>query len=163
MSNYKGDDRLEAHYTPTELIDEMFAMLERNYKGEITEYLENSAGDGRIVDRFDKDYIAYDIDPKRDDIKQCNYMKEKIDYKAGRVCIINSQFTQGLRFLTKSLKECDYVISILGKNSLLNIDYSKVWVDEIQLWRKYDFGSCIADIIIVACRNKTSDDKYEYE
>lgn len=163
MPNYKGDDRKEAHFTPDYLIDEMFDLLKRFYKGEITEFLENSAGDGRIIDRFDKPYIAYDIDPLRDDIKKSNYLKEKIEYKSGRVCVMNPPFTPGLKFLYKSLKECDYVVSLLSQNSLLNIDYSKVWVDEIQLWRKTDFGTAKASIILVACRNKNINDKYEWE
>lgn len=160
MSNFKGEDRLEQHYTPELLIDEMFKLLNKYYKGDIVEYLENSAGDGRIVDRFNKQYIAFDIDPKRDDIKKCNYLKEIIDYKSGRVAMINPPFQNGLKFLYKALEESDYVISILSQNSLLNIDYSKVWCDEIQLWNNYKFDKCKVSIIIVACRKKTSLDNY---
>ena len=163
MGNYKGDDRKEAHFTTDELIDEMFELLNKYYKDDVTEYLENSAGDGRIIDRFDKPYIAFDIESRRDDIKECDYLKEKINYKKGRVCIMNPPFQKGLKFLYKALKESDYVVSILSQNSLLNIDYDKVWCDEIQLWRQYDFGTCKAGLIIVACRNKKDTDKYEYE
>jgi hypothetical protein len=165
MSNYKGEDREEKHYTPSELLDEMFSLEKRFVDFDITEYLENSAGSGNIIDRFKKPYIAFDINNEtgRQDIKECDYIKEKIDYKEGRVCIMNPPFAKGLKFLYKALKESDYVISILSQNSLLNIDYSKVWVDEIQLYRNYNFGSCKVSIIIVACRNKTPNDKYEYD
>lgn len=154
MSNYKGDDRAEAHFTTDELINEMFLLKDKYVDFDITEYLENSAGDGRIIDRFDKPYIAYDINSLRDDIKEVNYLKEKIEYKKGRVCIMNPPFAIGLKFLYKALKECDYVIALLSQNSLLSIDYDKVWCDEIQLWRKVDFGTCKASVILVACRKR---------
>lgn len=165
MPNYKDEDRLEKHYTPKELIDELFILKDKYIDFEISEYLENSAGGGYICDRFDKPYIAYDIEPDehRTDIKKCNYLKEKIDYKEGRVCIMNPPFTLGLKFLNKALKECDYVICILSQNSILNIDYENIWVDEVQLWRNYDFGSCKVSISIVACRNKKEGDRYEFE
>ena len=81
MANYKGDDRLEAHYTPKELIDEMFHLLNKYHKKEVKEYLETSAGDGRIVDRFDKPYLAYDISTNRNDIITTDYLKEYIPYR----------------------------------------------------------------------------------
>ena len=107
MSNYKKDDRKEAHFTPNDLIDEMFSLLNKYYKGDITEYLENSAGDGRIIDRFDKPYIAFDIESRRDDIKECDYLKEKIEYKPGRVALINPPFQKGLKFLYNILEWLD--------------------------------------------------------
>jgi len=165
MSNYKGEDRLEKFYTPPELSSELFSLLDRFHKEPISEYLETSAGDGKLIDLFDGPYIAFDIknETNRPDIKECDYLKEKIEYKKGRVCVMNPPFQKGLKFLNKALKESDYVVSILSQNSLLNIDYTKVWCDEIQLWRKYDFGSCKVGLILVACRKKTEEDKYEYD
>ena len=40
---------------------------------------------------------------------------------------------------------------------------SKVWVEEIQLWRKYDFGGTKVGIILVAARKRKEGDKYEWE
>ena len=114
MSNYKKDDRKEAHFTPNDLIDEMFSLLNKYYKGDITEYLENSAGDGRIIDRFDKPYIAFDIESRRDDIKECDYLKEKIEYKPGRVALINPPFQKGLKFLYNILEWLDLSKKIGG-------------------------------------------------
>ena len=153
MSNYKGNDRLEKYYTPDYLIEEMFKIKDKYVKFDITEFLENSAGGGAICDRFDKTYIAYDIlpEPGRTDIKQCNYLKEKIEYKKGRVAIINPPFIQGVRFLYKALEESDYVVSILSQNSLLNIDYNKVKFDEIQLRKNCKFGDTKVNIIIIGC------------
>jgi hypothetical protein len=165
MPNYKGEDRLEKHYTPKELIDELFILRDKFCDVEITEYLENSAGGGSICDRFDKPYIAFDIEPETDrtDIKKCNYLKEKIEYKRGRVCIMNPPFTLGLNFVYKSLEECDWCFAILSQNSLLNLDYSKYWCPEIQLWRKYDFSTCKVSVILVAVRKRREGDKYEWE
>ena len=83
MPNYNGDDRLEKFYTTKELVDELFILKEKYCDVEIVEYLENSAGGGIICDRFDKPYIAFDIEPEADraDIKRANYLKEKIEYK----------------------------------------------------------------------------------
>jgi hypothetical protein len=163
--NYKGDDRLEKFYTPDELIDELFILKDKYCDVEITEYLENSAGGGAICDRFDKPYIAFDMlpEPDRSDIKQCDYLKEKIEYKSGRVAIINPPFGKGLHFVYKALKESDWCFSILSLNSFINIDYSKYWVEEIQLWRNYMFGDCKVSICLIAIRKRIEGDKYEFE
>jgi len=169
--NYKGEDRLEKFYTPTELTDALFKLKDKFCDVEITEYLENSAGGGSICDRFDKPYIAFDIQPDehRDDIKECDYLKEKIEYKKGRVAIINPPFQKGLRFLYKSLEECDWSFCILSQNSILNLDYIKYWVEEIQLWRNYNFNkdgdgnACKVSITLMAVRKRREGDKYEFE
>ena len=165
MGNYKGKDREEKFYTPTQLIDELFDLKDRFCDVDITEYLENSAGAGYIIDRFDKPYIAYDInnETNRDDIYECNYLKEKIEYKKGRVAITNPPFQAGLKFVYKSLKECDWCFTILSQNSILNLDYTKYWVEEIQLWRGYNFGDTKVSVCLMAVRKRREGDKYEYE
>ena len=160
MGNYKGDDRREAHYTTDILIEGMFEMLETNYKEPITEFLENSAGDGRLIDalksKYDIPVLAYDIhDEGRDDIHIIkDYLKEKIEYKKGRVAFINPPFANGLKFVYKALKECDYVVSILSINSFINIDYDKYEVDEIYIYRKVDFGTWKINVCLIGIRNK---------
>jgi hypothetical protein len=163
MGNYKGEDRLEKHYTPDKLIDELFDMKDRLCDVEVTEYLENSAGGGSICDRFDKPYIAYDIEPEPDrtDIIKADYLKQKIEYKKGRVAIINPPFNKGLKFVYKSLEESDWCFAILSKNSLLNIDYNKYYAAEIQLYKNYDFGTCKVGIILVALRKWREGDSYD--
>lgn len=165
MGNYRKDNMEEKYYTPDYMVEELFNLKDKYVDFEISEYLENSAGGGSIVDKFDKPYKAYDIinETGREDIIECDYLKEKIEYKKGRVTIMNPPFNKGLKFLYKSLKEGDYTIALLSQNSLLNMDYSKVWVEEIQLWKKVTFGSACVNIILVACRNKKEDDRYEYE
>jgi hypothetical protein len=165
MPNYLGDDRLEKFYTPKELIDELFILKEKFCDVEISEYLENSAGGGAICDRFDKPYLAFDIEPEPDrpDIKRANYIKEKIEYKPGRVCIMNPPFGKGLIFLNKAMKECDWCFCILSQNSMLNVDYQKYWIPEIQLWRKHNFIGTSVSICLMAVRNRREGDKYEWE
>jgi hypothetical protein len=165
MGNYLKEDRLEFHETPEELVNEMFEVLKRYYKDEITEYLEPAAGKGRIIESFDKPYIAYDIEPhtERSDITIKDYLKTKIPYKKGRVCIQNPPFNKGLKFVYKSLEECDYTVALLSQNSIVNLDYSKYWVDEIQLWRNYPFEKTKVSITIMGIRKRRNGDKYEYE
>ena len=165
MGNLKESNKEEKHYTPEELIDELFNILHQNYKEPITEYLESSAGDGRIIDRFDKPYIAYDIinETGRADIIEADYLKTKIPYKKGRVCVQNPPFNKGLKFIYKALEESDYCVSVLSYNSLFNLDYSKYWIDETRLWRNFEFENCKISIVIVGVRKKRETDKYEYE
>jgi 16S rRNA G966 N2-methylase RsmD len=166
MANYKGDDRLEKHYTPIELLDEMWDIVERFHPNP-TEILENSAGGGAMIDyikdKSNVNIIAYDIhnETLREDIKECNYLKEKIEYKEGRLAFINPPFQKGLKFCYKALEECDRVIAILSQNSLINIDYDKYYLEEGQLWRNVDFGSCKVGICIISLRKKRGGDSYE--
>ena len=168
MGNYKGEDRLEKHFTPPQLLDAMWNLAKDI---DATEYMENSAGDGAIIDYVikptGKPYIAYDIqnDTKREDIKECDYLKEKIEYKKGRVAIINPPFNKGLKFVYKALTEGDWCIALLSPSSLLNMDYTKYWVEptEIELWPKQDFNTCIMSVVIMKIRLKKEGDKYEYE
>ena len=156
MGNYKGEDRLERHFTTEYLYNYMNTeILKKYYKGDITEFLENSAGDGRMVDYLKSEYnlpvLACDIsnDYEREDIKECNYLKEKIEYKKGRVGFINPPFNKGLKFIYKTLEECDYCVAILSVSSFLNIDYDKYDVDTIDIFKNYDFDSCKTTICII--------------
>jgi hypothetical protein len=165
MGNIKESNKEEKHYTPKVLIDELFNILQRNHKEPITEYMETSAGDGRIIDRFDKPFLAYDIinETERKDITEANYLKTKIPYKKGRVCVQNPPFHKGLRFMYKALEESDYCVSILSSQSINSIDYSKYWVEEIQLYRGFQFEKCKTGIVLVGVRKKGKFDKYDYE
>ena len=160
MPNYKGDDRREAHYTTEELYNHMYDNILQKYHHEpITEFLETSAGDGRLIDFLQKKGYktrAYDIfkHEERDDIIIGDYLKEKLEYKKGRVCFQNPPFNKGLKFVYKALEECDYCVSILAINSFLNIDYDKYEVDTIDIFRNYDFGTCKVSVCIVGIKKK---------
>jgi len=65
MGNFSKIDinNREAHFTPDNLADEMLEMLNRYYTQPITEFLETSAGDGRLLRLFGTtSYLAYDIE-----------------------------------------------------------------------------------------------------
>lgn len=161
MSNLKQDNMLEKHYTTEELYNHMAEnILDVFFKEEITEFMENSAGDGRMVDflkkRYNKPVIAFDIENEtgREDIVECDYLKTKIEYKKGRVAFINPPFGKALIFIKKSLEECDYCISVAGANSIINFDYDKYEIDTIDVFRQHQFENCKVDICIFAARKK---------
>lgn len=161
MANYKGEDRLEKHYTTDYLMDYMDQnILKKYFQGNVSEFLENSAGGGYMVDYLKSKYnvpvLAFDIknETGRTDITECDYLKTKIEYKSGRVAFINPPFAKGLKFVYKSLEECDYCIAILSVNSFMNIDYDKYDVDCIDIFKNYDFGSCKVSICIIGIKKK---------
>lgn len=160
MGNYDKNNMLEKHYTTLELKNDMKKILDEFYQGEITEFLENSAGDGRLIDflksNYDVDVIAFDIknETYRKDIVECDYLSQKIEYKKGRVAFINPPFNKGLKFVYKSLTESDYCVAILSCSSILNLDYSKYDVDTICVYRNFDFGSCKTNVCIMGIKNK---------
>lgn len=169
MPNYTKDNMKEKCYTKDILIKELEYMM-MTYFPNATSFLETSAGDGRLIDYFKdriNNYIAFDIqnDANRDDIKECDYLKEKIQYVPNRICIQNPPFQKGLKFVYKALEECDYCVTILSANSILSIDYSKYWVDEFRLWKKMEFDNITnrVSIVVIGIRKRREWDKYEWE
>jgi hypothetical protein len=161
MANYKLDDRLERHLTTTYLMEYMDKeILQKYYREPITEFLENSAGYGDMIDYLKSNYdvpvLAFDIqnDSGRSDIIESNYLKTKIEYKPNRVAFINPPFAKGLKFVYKSLEECDYCVAILSVNSFMNIDYDKYDVDYIDIFKNYNFDSCKVSICIIGIKKK---------
>jgi len=150
----------EKHYTPLLLINKMWDILqEENIQAE--EWLENSAGAGAMIDflklKSDKNILAYDIlnETGREDIKECNYLKEKIEYKKGRVAFINPPFTKGLKFCYKALEECDYCIALLSITSILSLDYDKYEaIGSIYYKNKVAFENAVVDICIMLLKKK---------
>jgi len=160
MPNKSNENMNEKYYTKTEYLDIMYNMLKYN-NIEAEEWLENSAGCGNIIDylkdKSDKNIIAYDIhnETNRDDIKECDYLKEKIEYKKGRVAFINPPFTKGLKFIYKALEECDYCIALLSINSILNLNYDKYEaIGNIFYRKKADFGNTNVDICFMLVKKK---------
>ena len=156
MSNKKKDNLLEKHYTPTKLMDFMYGLLERNNIIP-TEWLENSAGDGRMVDYLKSktpniNVRAFDIlnETKNPDIIELDYLKHPITYKEGRVCFMNPPFHKTTSFIKKAFKECDYVVGIYSPSSMINIDWEKYeLVDDIYWIKNADFQSVKMDIVVI--------------
>ena len=152
---------LQKHYTNKTEIDIMFNLLNEYCDFDITEFLENSAGSGNIVNeiknRFPNiEFKAYDIynETNNPDIKQLDYLKEKIEYKKGRVCLINPPFKYGIKFLDKALTECDMVICILFVNSLTSIKFNKIYTDKIYIKKNVLFGDKKYNIMIGSFKRK---------
>lgn len=95
----------------------------------ITEYLEPSAGSGvflDILDKEDKPYLAYDVEPEDDNgriIKQ-DYLTLDLDYKKGRCIIGNPPYGKfnllSEKFYKKSIELGDYIAFILPISQLNN-------------------------------------------
>tara|TARA_R110002050_G_scaffold74369_3_gene159584 strand:+ start:491 stop:1021 length:531 start_codon:yes stop_codon:yes gene_type:complete len=164
MGNLKESNKLEKHYTPQHLLDHLTDRLEEFINVDnITEFQENSAGAGSILDqlksKYDINVEAYDIynETEREDIQTFDYLKKKdIEYKEGRVCVMNPPFNKGIKFLYKSLEECDYTVCLLSINSFINIDYDKYEVDYIDVYKKADFGSCQVGICILGVYKRSN-------
>lgn len=159
-TNVKQDNLLEKHYTPSDLIEAMVVLLDEHYGlNNVTEYLENSAGGGGIIDHLKplgKPIIAYDIynETHRPDIIEADYLKVKLPYKQGRVAVINPPFHKMIKFLYKTLEEADYVVSVVPFSTIFNLDYNKYEVDAIHVYRKYQFEKTKLDIALIAMRKK---------
>lgn len=157
--NINKENSLEKHYTPVWLLEDMNKLIKKHY-GSYTSILENSAGEGAIIDYFkDKNDVpitAYDINntTNRTDILETDYLKAKVDYVKGRVAVINPPFSKGLKFVYKALEECDYCVALLSSNSFLNIDYDKYEVDEIWYYKSADFITCKQSVMIIAMKKK---------
>jgi len=154
----KGD--LEKIYTPPDLTLKMLAHLKKFYDGEITQFLEPASGNGAIIDVLKKEYptvpvLAFDIknEANRNDIIEMNFLKPTLkydlSYKKGRVTIMNPPFSKAIIFIKRCLEVSDFVISITGINSFINLDYNLIDAKKIDIYKKYTFldgknyGICI--------------------
>lgn len=82
----------------------------------ITEIVEPSAGTGSFSGQLEN-CIAYDIDPKSENIIKMDFLKTDLKYKKGRLFIGNPPFGDRLnlarKFMKKHYKEGDYIAYIL--------------------------------------------------
>lgn len=157
MANVDKTNKLEKFYTEGILLDKVWELLNENIDiSNITEFLENSAGGGNMIDylkdKTDIPIIAYDIknETKRDDIIELDYLKHNIDYKEGRCTFMNPPFTKGLKFFYKAIEESDYVIAILATSSIISFDYEKYGIPKMyNIKGGYKFNNKKMDICII--------------
>ena len=159
MGNYREGNHKEFYPTPEDigqfLVEEMKKIIT-----EPVEILEPCAGKGDLIDAIKKHYdapiLSYDIEPRREDIIEANYLKTNIEYKKGRICIMNPPFAMATKFIKKSLEECDYCACITSVNTIFNIDYEKYWVasEHINVLKKRKFGDAIVDCAIMILKKK---------
>lgn len=115
----------DKYYTPKnlakELIDITFEVL-TNECYSITDIIEPSAGSGSFSDQIN--CTAYDIEPESENIIKCDFLKEQIDYKKGRLCIGNPPFGNRNSLSIKFFKKCcnigDYIAFIQPISQLDN-------------------------------------------
>jgi hypothetical protein len=169
MSNLNKENKLEKIYTSKPLINHLFDLLDTHYNEEITEFLEPASGSGNIInsikEKYNQNIIAFDIfnETNRSDIIQQDFLKTNIQYKKGRVCIMNPPFMKGIVFFKKCLQVCDIVISILSINSFLNINYNDYNCELIELINKQPFcDGKKYDICIVVIKNKITNKESKY-
>jgi hypothetical protein len=159
MGNYREGNHREFYPTPMD-IGEFLVKEIKKIINEPSEILEPCAGEGDLVDAILKHYKApilkYDIEPRREDIIEMDYLKTKIEYKKGRICIMNPPFIKAIKFMRKSLEECDYCAMITSVNSIFNIDYDKYDVvsEDISIFRKRQFGDAKVDCAIMVIKKK---------
>lgn len=107
-------------------------------------FVEPSAGSGTWIDVVqDHGYniVAYDIDSKRDDIIQCDYLQEVIPYDKNRVIIGNPPFGKrsklALQFLNKGLTEADTVCFIVPVQFIKYLTQKNVDIDAQLVYSKF--------------------------
>jgi len=166
MSNKSKDNKLEKIYTPDRLTNHLLDLLDEYYKGDISEFLEPTAGSGQMIDviksRYNKPVIAFDIfnETKRKDIVEQDFLKLRLDYKKDRVTIMNPPFANGLKMVYKALEVSDFVVTILSCSSWSNFDYEHYDVELIEVIKKQIFSDNRGyAICIMVIKNKLKDDK----
>lgn len=155
MAKIKNDK----YYTPKDLA-EYVVNKTKEIIGEnnITEYLEPSAGSGVFLDILDKEnkpYIAYDIEPEDDKnriIKQ-DYLELELDYKKGRCIIGNPPFGihnyTSVKFYKKSIYFGDYIAFILPisqyKNNMYMYEFDMIYSENlgIKQYSNIDIHCCL--------------------
>ena len=172
MSNLKAGD-LEQIETPHKLTDYLINNFIKD-KENITEILEPTAGSGLMLDRIKHHFpniptIAFEIDSGqingREDIWIENFLDKKLfkkhnlEYKKGRVAIMNPPFSRAIKMMYKCLEICDVVYCIAGQGMFLNIDYEKYIVDDIHYIKKATFADNKEYTINMISLRKKSDDE----
>jgi len=146
MSNLNKENPLEKIYTPRHIIEYLDECLKEFYKEPPTEFLEPAAGDGQIINYLKEVYphipcLAYDIfnETGREDIIETDFLKTPLEYKRGRVTIMNPPFTKGTKFIYKCLEVSDYVIAITSASTFVSLDWDKIEADCIRVSKKTKF------------------------
>lgn len=145
---------LDKYYTDTELARYCINKT-RDVIGEgnITEYLEPSAGNGSFSLQI-PNCLAYDIAPEHENIVEQDYLKLDLPYKKGRLVIGNPPFGNKMKlvkdFYKKSIQFAEYISFILPISQLNNTQY----LYEYDLISSEDLGMTIfSDRELHCCLN----------
>ena len=107
----------DQYYTNEDLSNELCNYIkEQEWFSNIERIIEPSAGSGSFSNNFNN-CLAFDLDPKIDNIIQCDFLKYKIDYKKNTLILGNPPFGKNgslaLKFIKKSFTLGDYIAFIL--------------------------------------------------
>ncbi|AXE60960.1 SAM-dependent methyltransferase [[Mycoplasma] phocae] len=121
----KNNNKLDQFYTNPLICNHLVEVVKKLIPNQLDhEILEPSAGTGNFIDALidiakvkRRHIIAYDIEPKADNIEKKDYLKENIIFSDKRFVIGNPPFGYrgklALEFLNKALSEANYVAMIL--------------------------------------------------
>ena len=110
-------NKLDQFYTQDEVAKHCISVVQKLYGNDYF-MIEPSAGDGVFL-KYLKQYAAYDIEPKNDNIKKLDYLKEDLDFlnKDKNIVIGNPPFGKkaklAIEFINKSFKYSNIVAFIL--------------------------------------------------
>ena len=131
----------DKYYTPPDLAQYCVEKTKEIIGADnITEYIEPSAGTGVFLDYLDKPYLAYDIEPEDDRVKQADWLSVNLDYKKGRCIIGNPPFGDknnlSVAFFKKSIYLCDYISFILPisqyKNDTKLFEFDLIYSEDLK-------------------------------
>lgn len=140
---------MDKYYTNPELakkcIDTAFEVLVSEFKCEITDIIEPSAGNGSFSLQI-PNCKAYDIEPEHNSIVKEDYLELATDYKKGRLVIGNPPYGSRLnlaqRFFKKSVEIADYIAFILPisqlNNSFFMYEFDLVYSEDLGKQRYTD-------------------------
>lgn len=116
---------LDKYYTPETLAKYCVEKTNDVIGAEnITCYIEPSAGGGVFLPYLDKPYIALDIKPEHDKVKEQDFLKTNFKYRKGLCVIGNPPFGVNgslvYKFYKKSIQFSDYISFILPISKLNN-------------------------------------------
>lgn len=120
---------LDKYYTPADLAEYCVKKTKELIgEGNITEWLEPSAGAGVFFPYLDNNYLAFDIEPEAENIEQANYLTLDLPYTKGRCVIGNPPFGHRAdilfrKFYDKATKQGDYIAFILPLSQHNNTRY----------------------------------------
>lgn len=120
----------DKYYTSKELANNCWNKILKIIGEEnISEIIEPACGNGSFFHHKDiQPHFAFDIETKVKCqgiiIKECDYLKEDINYLEGRLIITNPPYGRCLnlaqKFFKKAIQECDYIAFILPIGQLNN-------------------------------------------
>lgn len=148
--------RLDKYYTSADLAEYCVKKTKEIIgAGNITEWLEPSAGAGVFLPYLDNNYLAFDIEPEAKNVEQNNYLELDLPYFKGRCVIGNPPYGKGnytsVKFFKKAITQGDYVSFILPisqlNNNMYMYEFDMVYSEDLGK-RKYSdrYVHCVLNI-----------------